>query len=276
MGNIILFIITMVILVLMIYFIYKATNESNSLAEKLSYFLLAIIDIILLSIYYLDRFNIPTALGWNINVNTQNWLNFIGTFITGILGAGIGVITSVFITIYQIKKNNEENTKRDSENLRIQNMPMLKYEIETKRTYKEQIDIEHLIITNCDDKIAISYDLFISIKNIGLNNVKRIMVDFESPIVNNIDRILGNNTVIPIERNETKKIYRYFALESGKKYEIKLKVYYEDVLQNWYCQIVDINYNATNISNGSYSLGNVEYKVNEEVLIDDKEVPSNS
>ena len=50
MGNIILFIITMVILVLMIYFIYKATNESNSLAEKLSYFLLAIIDIILLSI----------------------------------------------------------------------------------------------------------------------------------------------------------------------------------------------------------------------------------
>lgn len=65
----------------------------------------------------------------------------------------------------------------------------------------------------------------------------------------------------------------YFALESGKEYEMKLKVYYEDVLQNWYCQIVDIDYNATTITNGSYPLGTVEYKVNEEILLDDKEVP---
>ena len=83
---------------------------------------------------------------------------------------------------------------------------------------------------------------------------------------------MGKSSLIPIEKNETKYIYRYFALESGKEYEMKLKVYYEDVLQNWYCQIVDINYNATNISNGSYPLGIIQYKVNEEVLIDDKEI----
>lgn len=276
MGNVILFIITMIILVLMIYFIYKATNKSNSLAEKLSYFILAIIDIIVLGMYYLDRFNIPTELGWNININTQNWLNFMGTFITGIIGAGIGVITSVFITIYQIKKNNEENAKRDSENLRIQNMPMLKYEIKTECTKNEEIDIDHLIITNCEDKSSRTYDLFISIKNIGLNNVKRILVDFESAMANNKYRILGKNSLIPIEKNEIKQIYRYFALESGKEYEMKLEVYYEDVLQNWYCQIVDIKYNATNISNGSYPLGDVKYKVNEEVLLDNKDIVSNS
>ena len=276
MGNVILFIITMIILVLMIYFIYKATNKSNSLAEKLSYFILAIIDIIVLGMYYLDRFNIPTELGWNININTQNWLNFMGTFITGIIGAGIGVITSVFITIYQIKKNNEENAKRDSENLRVQNMPMLKYEIKTECTKNEEIDIDHLIITNCEDKSSRTYDLFISIKNIGLNNVKRILVDFESAMANNKYRILGKNSLIPIEKNEIKQIYRYFALESGKEYEMKLEVYYEDVLQNWYCQIVDIKYNATNISNGSYPLGDVKYKVNEEVLLDNKDIVSNS
>lgn len=273
MGNIILFTITMAIGVLIIYFIYKATNKSNSLVETISYLVLAIIDITLLGIYYLDRFNIPTELGWNLNVNTQNWLNFIGTFITGILGAGIGAIVSVFITIYQIRKNNEENTKRDNENLRIQNMPMLKYEIKTEGSKNDEIDIEHLIISNCEDKKSRPYDLFITIKNIGLNNVKRIFVDFESVMVNSTYRIMGKNTLIAIEKNETKQIYRYFALESGKEYEMKLKVYYEDVLQNWYCQIVDINYKATTISNGSYQIGIVEYKVNEEFLLDDKEVP---
>ena len=92
-------------------------------------------------------------------------------------------------------------------------------------------------------------------------------------MVNDKYRILGKKSLIPIERNETQQIYRYFALESGKEYEMKLKVYYEDVLQNWYCQIVDIDYKATTISNGSYPIGNVEYKVNEEVLLNDKEVP---
>ena len=57
---------------------------------------------------------------------------------------------------------------------------------------------------------------------------------------------------------------------------MKLEVYYEDVLQNWYCQIVDIKYNATNISNGSYPLGDVKYKVNEEVLLDNNDIVSNS
>lgn len=273
MGNIILFIITMTIIVLMLYFIYKAFNKSNSVIETISYLILAIIDITLLGIYYLDRFNIPTELGWNTNVNTQSWLNFIGTYFTGILGAGIGVVVSVFVTIYQIKKNNEENTKRDNENLRIQNMPMLKYEIKTTDINEKNDAINHLIISNCDDKKSIPYHIYISIKNIGLNNVKRIIVDFESTMVNNTERIMGGNTVIPIEKNEIKNIYRYFALEGDNQYKMQLNVYYEDVLQNWYFQTIDILYKATKLNNGSYPLGIVDYKVNEEILIDAKDAP---
>lgn len=273
MGNIILFIITMTILLLMIYFIYKATNKSNSLAETISYLVLAIIDITLLGIYYLDRFNIPTELGWNINVNTQNWLNFIGTYITGILGAGIGVIASVLITIYQIKKNNEENRIRDNENLRIQNMPMLKYEIETTGYDDPGADIENLIITNCNEDKSMPYELFLNIKNIGLNNIKRVVVDLESPIIKKIYRVIGDKNIIPIEKNEIMKIYKYFNLERGKEYPIKLKIYYQDVLQNWYYQTVDITYEATEINNGSYPIGIVNYKVSEELLLNNDEVP---
>lgn len=273
MGNIILFTITMTTVVFMIYFIYKATNKSNSLTETISYLVLFVIDITLVGIYYLDRFNIPTELGWNLNVNTQNWLNFIGTFITGILSAGIGAIVSVCITIFQIKKNNEENTKRDNENLRIQNMPMLKYEIKTTNEENKKIDTEKLIMTNCDEKLSTTYNLFVTIKNIGLNNVKRIIVDFESSIVKNTDRIVGKKNIIPMEKNESKNIYTYFDLEMGKEYLIKLNVYYEDVLQNWYYQTVDISYEASKVHNGTYPIGIVDYQVNEEILIDSNKIP---
>lgn len=246
----------------------NSIKKSKDNIEKIVGVITIIIGNIFLSIYYIDRFNLPTILKINTNVDTQNWLMIITTCIASIISATIGGLIAFGIARDQIKENNEQN----SENLRIQNMPMLKYEIKTEGSKDGKIDIEHLIISNCEDKTSIPYDLFISIKNIGLNNVKRILVDFESVMVNSTYRIMGKNTLIPIEKNETKQIYRYFALESGKEYEMKLKVYYEDVLQNWYCQIVDINYNATTISNGSYPLGNVEYKVNEEILLEDKEV----
>lgn len=273
MGNIILFIMTMAVIVLMLYFIYKAFDKSSNMVERISYVVLAIIDVTLFGIYYLDKFNIPTELGWNKNVNTQNWLNFLGTYITGIISAGIGAVVSVFITIYQIRKNNEDNEKRDSENLRIQNMPMLKYEIETTNAENKKIDIEELIISNCDHNVSIPYNLFVTIKNIGLNNVKRIIVDFESAIVKNKERILGKNNIIPMEKNESKNLYTYFALETGKEYLIKLNVYYEDVLQNWYYQTVDIYYNASKVHNGTYPIGIIHYQINEETSIDVNEVP---
>lgn len=247
----------------------KSIKKSKDNIEKIVGVITIIIGNIFLIIYYIDKFNLPTILKINTNVDTQNWLMIITTCIASIISATIGGLIAFGIARNQIKENNMQN----SENLRIQNMPMLKYEIKTEGSKNEEIDIEDFIISNCEDKKSRPYDLFISIKNIGLNNVKRILVDFESAMVNDKYRILGKNSLISIEKNETQQIYRYFALESGKEYEMKLKVYYEDVLQNWYCQIVEINYNATTISKGSYPLGNVECRVNEEVLLNDKELP---
>lgn len=269
-GNMIIEIILVVSsLIILNKWMVNSIKKSKDNIEKIVGVITIIISNIFLIIYYIDRFNLPTRLKINTNVDTQNWLMIITTCIASIISAAIGGLIAFGVARDQIKENNKQN----SENLRIQNMPMLKYEIKTEGSKDEKIDIEHLIISNCEDTSSRPYDLFISIKNIGLNNVKRIFVDFESGMVNGKYRILGKKSLISIEKNETQQIYRYFDLESGKEYKMKLKVYYEDVLQNWYCQIVDINYNATTISNGSYPLGNVEYKVNEEILLDDKEVP---
>lgn len=264
------------IIISVVIFIFARLNykKCETGGEKIIFIFYVIIVIIPVIIYYSDIWNIPTKLKLTKNINSQNWLGFLFTYTSTIVSSIIGVTASIYIAYIQIRKNNEDNEKRDKENLRVQNMPMLKYEIKTTDIDDKKVDINHLIISNCNDQKSLTYDLFISIKNIGLNNVKRIIVDFESSIIKETDRIMGENTIIPIEKNKMMNVYRYIALESGKEYQMKLKVYYEDVLQNWYCQIINILYNATKLNNGSYPLGIVNYKVDEEVLIDSKEVPN--
>lgn len=274
MDNIILFLFTITLLLLIIFLIYKLVKKSSDLIERITYIVLAVIYISILIIYYLDRFNIPTQLGLDTNVNTKNWLEIVCNYITIMLSAGISVAVTIGITKYQIKKNNEDNDKRDRENLRIQNMPMLKYEIITTIIEENrEIDLDYLIISNCKPKNTSTYELFILIKNIGLNNVKRIIIDFESEMVNSTYKIIGHNSIISVEKNESKRIYRYFSLEADKKYPMTLKIYYEDVLQNWYYQTVDIECNAINYNKNSSQIAQVSYKVNEEILINSEEVP---
>lgn len=264
-------IIMIVIMVVFGIFTYKEYKKCNSLLEKILYVCVYFIVLAPIIIYYCDRFNIPSILTLDKNLDTQSWLSFCGNYISSIVSAIIGALALVLMTKYQIRKNDEENEKRSSENNRIQNMPLLKYKIETS-SQNQKIDIDHLIISKYSGKTTSSYELNISIKNIGLNSVKKIIVDLESDMVSERYRLLGADTQIPIEKNENKEIYRYFALESGKEYLMNLKVYYEDVLQNWYLQTVEINYNATKINNGTSQIGQVSYKVNEEQLINKNDI----
>jgi len=268
--QILMFIIATAILILIIKLYYKKCKTG---VEKIVLILYGITYFTPILIYYLDLWNIPSLLNLTNNINTQNWLSFLSSYTSSIVSTILGVTASIYLALYQIRKNNESNEKRDKENLRLQNMPLLTYKIETTGYEYHESDIYRLIKSNCDEKTSILYDLFISIKNIGLNNVKRIIADVETSVLNNTERIIGKDTLTPVEKNETLTEYRYFNLDSGKEYEMKLKVYYQDVLQNWYCQIVDVSYNATKIHEGSNSIGVVKYKVNEEVLIDSKEIP---
>lgn len=156
-------------------------------------------------------------------------------------------------------------------------MPMLKYEMKTSSNRDDyKIELEHLIVSNCNEKSMTTYNLFILIKNIGLNNVKRIIIDMESSMMKKIYRILGDNNVVPLEKNEEKEIFRYFALEREKEYLIKLHIYYEDVLQNWYYQVIEATYDATKYNDNSLPIGQINYKVNEEKQINTEDVPINN
>lgn len=148
-------------------------------------------------------------------------------------------------------------------------MPILKYSIDTED--KGKCELEELIITNIENGNV--YNLNISIKNIGLNNIKNIKVDFKSSLINkSIYRILGNHSLEVLEKEEEVVINRFFSLKNSEEpYDINIIVYYEDVLSNWYRQILNIHYTATNISKGGY-IGIARYEVNKEETIKETDI----
>lgn len=274
-GNIILFLISFFAICIMLYLSYRAIKKSNSLAEKISEIVLAMVMAVILVIYYLDRYDIPTALNLGMNIDTQNWLSFIGNYITGVISAVIGALVAVWTAIYQIKKNNEENNRRDKENLRIQNMPILKYDINTER--KGTGDLSELIVTNKENELGNVYNLNIILKNIGMNSIKNIIIDFKSPVINNsIYRLLGKNAVNPVEKDEVIELNKYFSLKSSDKYyEMYIVLYYQDVLSNWYKQEIQIHYNASNIFDKGGYIGRLNYEVKKDVEINENEIEKN-
>ena len=275
MGDIVLFFISIVAVGIMLYLSYRAIQKSNSLAEKISEITMAIVMATLLVIYYLDRYNIPTRFNFAMNINPQNWLSFIGNYITGIISAVIGALVAVWTTIYQIKKNNEESERRNKENLRIQNMPIIKYNMNTEK--KGSGDLSELIVTNQENEKGNVYNLNILLKNIGQNTIKDIIIDFKSAIINNSTyRLSGKDIVNAMETGEILEINRFFSLNSSDKpYEIILNIYYQDVLSNWYKQEILVYYNASSIlDNGGY-VGKVMYKVKKEIIISENEIQQN-
>ena len=275
MGDVILYLISLIFIGIMFFLSYRAITKAESLAEKITELIMAMVMFIVLIIYYSDRYDIPTKLNLTMNINAQNWLSFVGNYVSSVISAIIGALVAFWTTIYQIKKNNEENNRRDKENLKIQNMPILKYDINTER--KGTGDLSELIVTNKENELGNAYNLNIILKNIGMNSIKNILIDFQSSVINNsIYRLLGKNAVNPLEKGEVIELNKYFSLKpSDKYYEMIIVIYYQDVLSNWYKQKVEIHYNANNIlSNANYS-GTLTFKVQKEVEIVEDEIEKN-
>lgn len=273
MINIITCIILIIILVLLLYFCYCLSKKDfSTIYEKVAYLAWCIVLLLIFGIYFLDRYNIPTELEIATNVNTQNWLNVIVNYTTTILNMIVTSAVSIYIAMYQIRKNIKESIQRDTENLRIQNMPILKYYIDSENRAKDNLDA--LIITNSEDEHR--YNLNISIKNVGTNTIKNIKMDIKAHFIDNsLYRIFGKNSVEVLEKGEKIEVNRYFSLDFSKKpYEIFIIVYYEDVLSNWYRQILKVKYIATSICDGDY-IGIVDYTVEKEEVIKKEDVEIN-
>ena len=263
--EIILFIIVFTIILIFARLNFKKCNE---VWEKVIFIFYVIIVSIPIILYYLDLWNIPSQLNLTKNIDSESWLNFLFTYSSTIVSSAIGVTASVYIALIQIRKNNEDNEKRDKENLRVQNMPLLKYNIDTERKCKGYVS--DLIITSIEN--GQPYELNFSFKNIGLNSIKNIIIDYESDVTNSIYRLSGKNNVISIEKGEEIESNHFLSLELNSITKMKLIVYYEDVLDNWYKQILNITYNASSIFEKGNYIGKVSYSVEKEERIEEGDI----
>lgn len=260
MGNFILGFIVSVILVVTIYFIYRAIKNAESLAEKIGDIVIAMILLTIVIIYYLDRFNIPTQLGWDINVDSQNWFDFIGNYTTGMISASISALVSVGVTIYQIKQNNEDNDKRDKENLRIQNMPLLKYDcVKRKNTTIGLTQLD----TNIAENDGVVQQINLSLKNIGLNTIRKYYIKIKSDILEHDYnfRIINENV---IEKGKEIIIPFVLRIKTNQTYNFEIIVYYQDLLFNAYEQKVLLEYNLTSINDGLNYIDIYNFDVHDE------------
>lgn len=263
-------IITVIILGLTAWFCYFNYKKCKNDLEKSIYILLFCVSAIPIVIYYLDRYNVPTWLGWSVNVNSQNWLSFMANYSSSVISAIISAVILVIVTILQIQKNNEDNIKRDNKNMRLQNMPILKYTFNSEENGTGEL--EELIITNIEN--GRPYKLNIHLKNIGLNNIKNLKVDFKSDLINNSTcRLLGKQSIEVMEKGEEKIIRKIFSLQdSDTPYDITIIVYYQDVLSNWYKQEVEVKYTATNVFKPGGYIGIIDSQVREEEEINIEEI----
>ena len=192
-----------IITLLVMYYIYKKHTENY--LEKTLVEIIGAICIVILVLWYADKYNIPTALGIANNIDTKEWFNFIINFLVTILGTFISAILVLATTIGQIERT-EEN---EQETHRINNMPFLEYKID-----------------------VINNTLNIKLKNIGNNTIKKYFIKIKNKnILSNYQNCLAVN-------EESKITYKL----SSDEIKTQIIVEYQDLLYNKYEQKIDITY----------------------------------
>lgn len=253
-------IIEIVIIIFASLKLYKEYRLSKTIDEKVLFFLIACIFLVPLLIYYIDIYDIPSKLNWNKNSDTERWFNFLATYISSIFGAVIGAVALILMTIHQMDRQDE----KDKETLRINNMPLLSYEISKN---DGETNLENLFITNCEKGNSVDFEL--KIKNLGMNAIKKAFIEFSSiDFSSSYYNWLASGGCI--DKGDSIKIYRYLEISEGK-HLINATIYYCDLINNWYSQTVIINLESTNQFDKNGCIFNFGIVIEDEKFI--KEAP---
>lgn len=246
-GKISQIILIIGILIFSIKLFIKGYKESKNDFEKVLYILLSVAIIFPLIIYYLDKYNIPSKLGYTENIISSNWVGILTNYSAAIISTLISTVFLIYITFTQIDETYKDNIKLNNENLRIQNLPLLKYNFTNERLEGEMIDEnKKWILSNRGDSNNIFIDFTIEIENIGLNTARKVYLEMESELFNKKEIFeLCNQS--SLEKNELKKREIIITNITKGNYKIEITIYYQDLLKNWYRQKINSSISVTNI-----------------------------
>lgn len=262
--NLVLSIIAGVIIT--VFAIFKIKKSSDYIDK-------AIYSIIML-IYYgfcfplmLDWFNIPSVLNWTINVSSSRWFEFSVNYITTIIGAIIGGIITICITIRQLKFQ----TDSSNDSKRIENAPIFKYLIQNN---KIQTDYEYSLLNNNGN----IYKLFMNLENVGLNHARNVsfLVQDITSSKEKIFKFDKAQSILKKDDNHWVEFvfnYKYDSkVQKNNNKHIRITIYYEDLLCHKYSQEINIYVEVTDKSSseyGGYQLYIVSTEIENEVYLKD-------
>lgn len=78
-------ILTIVVLIFSIKLFVKGYKDSKSEFEKVLYTMLSFAIMFLLIVYYLDRYNIPSKLGYTENIISSDWVIILANYSAAII-----------------------------------------------------------------------------------------------------------------------------------------------------------------------------------------------
>lgn len=266
---------TQIILIIIVFtfsikLFIKGYKDSKSEFEKVLYIILSFTIILPLLVYYLDRYNIPSKLGYAENIISSDWVSILTNYSAAIISTLLSSVFLMFITFRQMEETYKDNIKLNNETQRIQNLPLLRYNFTHERLEGDMFDEnKKWIISNQDDSNVDLIDFTMEIENVGLNTVRKVYLDVESELFNQKEIFeLCNQS--NIEKSQTKKIEFIITNVAKGTYKIEITVYYQDLLKNWYKQKVHLTISITNIY---YSKAYDCNQINS-VVVDDEEMLS--
>ena len=256
------------ILVFSIKLFIKGYKDSKSDFEKVLYTMLSFAIIFPLLVYYCDRYNIPSKLGYTENIISSDWVSILTNYSAAIISTLLSAVFLIFITFKQMDETYKDNIKLNNETQRIQNLPLLRYDFTHERLEGEMFEEnKKLIFSNQDDSNIDSIDFTMEIENIGLNTVRKVYLEVESELFNKkeIFELFNQSN---IEKSQTKK--KEFIITNIAKgtYTIEITVYYQDLLKNWYKQKVHLTISITNV----YDSKTHDCNQINSVIVDDEEL----
>lgn len=242
----------------MIYKLYKDYKNSETLDEKIIFWLIIFIFLFPLILYYLDRYNIPSVFKWINNAESNKWFEFITTYFSSIIGAIIGAVVLILMTIHEFENQNRVSR----EERRINNLPFIRYNFDVYNNYNATIFQELKGINGKTNNIFLK----IQLKNIGMNTIRKCYINLDSELVkDNYDYMIDEQEMI--EKDKEKNIV--FKVPVFKKSNtLKITIKYQDILFNWYKQVVFLNIYNVIFNDDHVFNGNITKSVFDEELLD--------
>lgn len=234
------------------YFIYKMIKSAIRTDSNLYFKWLIIASMILyyipLILYFFDRFDLFSNIGYLRNVDSDRWFDFVSSYICAVVGTLLSGFILILITFKQmsVQKNDMKESKR------IENAPLLVYNFSD-----EYIDdcLQELML-NPSAKNSDNYSLFLEIENIGLNHAKCFSCDV-SMGKNYIHNFSFDHYQPIIKKNGKVNFELIFWFKYKKSSEdnnviINFSFRYMDVLNNKYTQKVVLKCRITNEYGSQY------------------------